>query len=322
MINKSSYNSWFCPHVYIFYTFCFLEDGTIEKVPKRKMLPNSNPVGGNDTTEETDCAKQLPISTENPIAGIACDSTDVQNQQKSPSLLKDNEAVNESPSKQRLILKRLPYSRSEQQQIVDYIIDTKSFQYIKGNQLWQEMERDQTVCKGRRTWQSMKENFHKQIVPQLHKYKNVNNKAANCFKRVLMGLTIDLDSDSNEEKENSPKKRTTIKDKYAIESDTTESDSEETIPKKKIFKEQLKRNHKFSRSPGVKTSLLIEKDDHKARRKRRSLPIMEGDTSEDELDNLSRQSLPRNIDQSIMTGNISICNARSINDVEENHQGT
>ena len=47
------------------------------------------------------------------------------------------------------------------------------------------MQKDQTVCKGRRTWQSMKENFHKQIVPQLHIYKNVNNKVANCFKRVF-----------------------------------------------------------------------------------------------------------------------------------------
>ena len=309
------------PPTFTSFTPFFLEDGTVETVPKRKMLPNSNPVGGKDTTEETNCSKQLSISTENPNADRACYSTNVQNQQKSPSLLKDNEIVNESPSKQRLIMKRLPYSRSEQQQILDYIIDTKSYQFIKGNQLWQEMEKDQTVCKGRRTWQSMKENFHKQMVPQLHSYKNVK-KVANYFKRVLMGLTIDLDSDSNEEKENSPKKKTAIEDKYAIESDTTESDSEVTIPKKKLYKEQLKRNHKFSRSPGVKTCILNEKDDYKARRKRRSLPIMEGDSSEDELNNSSRASLPRNIDQSTITGNISICNARSIHDVEENHQGT
>ena len=101
------------------------------------MLTNSNPVGGKDTTEESNRSKQLSISRENPNADRASDLTNAQNQQNSPSLLKDNETINESPSKQRLILKRLPYSRSEQQQILDYIIDTKSFQYIKGNQLWQ-----------------------------------------------------------------------------------------------------------------------------------------------------------------------------------------
>ena len=37
--------------------------------------------------------------------------------------------------------------------------------------------------------------------------------------------------------------------------------------------------------------------------------------------NSSRKSLPRNVDQSTITGNISICNAINSHDVEENYQG-
>ena len=126
------------------------------------------------------------------------------------------------------------YSKNEQQQIVDYIINTRSYQYIKGVQIWQEMQKSNEVCNGRRTWQSMKEHFHKQIVPQLHKYKNVNEKTGNFFKRALMGLTIDLeDSDSDEEKENiSKKKRSVSKDMYEKETNLTGSESETNEPYK------------------------------------------------------------------------------------------
>lgn len=245
-----------------------------------------------------------------------------QIQQKSPSLISNNDGTNVSPVKHRLVLKRLPYSKSEQQQIVDYIINTKSYQHIKGNQLWKEMQKDNTVCKGKRTWQSMKENFQKQIVPQLHIYKNVNEKVANCFKRVLMGLNLDLDSDSNEEKENSPKKKTITKDKYAINmSDTSESEDEATVPVKKIHQYQPRNTNKLSRSPGYKNALQRNQMyQYKAKKKRISLPIDEGDTTEEEFDNLSRRSLHTN-NLSAPTGSVQNSITRTTRDVEENSQG-
>ena len=139
----------------------------------------------------------------NPTSGDAIKKASVDESNQT-----EDESASSSPRKQRFVLKRHPYSKQEQQQIVDYIISTKSYKFIKGVQLWQEMYKDGSVCKGRRTWQSMKEHFHKQIVPQLHIYKNVSEKVANCFKRVLMGLNIDVeDSDSSEEKENHEKKK-------------------------------------------------------------------------------------------------------------------
>ena len=294
----------------------------IDNQPNRNILPEEDLVVNHDTSVINDNSKQSSSSMENEKkTDQPSTSNNILNQQKSPSLLTQPESVNVSPSKERLVLKRLPYSKSEQQQIVDYIIETKSFKFIKGNQLWQEMQKDQTVCKGRRTWQSMKENFHKQIVPQLHIYKNVNNKVANCFKRVLMGLTLDLDSVSNEEKENSPKKKETTKDKYAIQSDTSESESEITVPKKKIYRDPDRNTNKLSPSPRRQNVWQNDKKaDYKARRKRRSL-IIDDDSSEEEFDNLSSRSNPRIMNQPNPVAQVHNTHTKSIQSIEDNNQG-
>ena len=297
----------------VMHNVFFVEDVMTDKPPSRKTLPQTSHEISN-TTEGNECSKQPSSSTESSNKNKeSCESNVIQIQPRSPSLITNNDGANVSPIKQRLVLKRLPYSRSEQQQIVDYIISTKSYKYIKGNQLWQEMQKDNTVCKGRRTWQSMKENFHKQIVPQLHIYKNVNEKVANCFKRVLMGLNLDLDSDSNEEKENSPKKKVITKDKYAMNmSDTSESENETSVSIKKLQKYQPQEINKLSRSPGRKQAFQsYQRYDYKARKKRRSLPMYEGDTTEEEdFDNLSRRSLPKT-NPSASIGSIQNSIARS-----------
>ena len=295
----------------------------IDNQPNRNILPEEDLVVNHDTSIINDNSKQSSSSMENAKKNDQpSTSNNILNLQKSPSLLTQPESVNVSPSKERLVLKRLPYSKSEQQQIVDYIIETKSYKFIKGNQLWQEMQRDQTVCKGRRTWQSMKENFHKQIVPQLHIYKNVNQKVANCFKRVLMGLTLDLDSDSNEEKENSPKKKETLKDKYAIQSDTSESENETTVPKKKIYRDPRRNMNKLSASPGRQNEWQSDKKaDYKARRKRRSLIIDDFDSSEEEFDNLSSRSNPRITNLPNPVAQVNNTHTKSIQSIEDNNQG-
>ena len=131
-----------------------------------------------------------------------------------------------------------------------------------------------------------------------------------------------IDSDSNEEKENSPKKKTITKDKYAINmSDTSESEDEATVPVKKIHQYQPRNTNKLSRSPGYKKALQRNQMyQYKAKKKRISLPIDEGDTTEEEFDNLSRRSLHTN-NLSAPTGSVQNSITRTTRDVEENSQG-
>lgn len=65
---------------------------------------------------------------------------------------------------------RNPYSREEDESIIQDIIRYKAYDRIKGNQFWMECEERGEACKGLRTWQSMKERFRKKIAPNLILY--------------------------------------------------------------------------------------------------------------------------------------------------------
>ena len=58
---------------------------------------------------------------------------------------------------------RLPYTKKEQISIIQDIIKQKAFNKLKGNTYWMEAENQRQVCKGNRTWQSMKEHFRKKV---------------------------------------------------------------------------------------------------------------------------------------------------------------
>ena len=64
---------------------------------------------------------------------------------------------------------RRPYSRKEQQEVVGHLVARRSWGLVKGNTVWQGME-EAGVCGGRRTWQSMKEHFRKQIMAKIHTF--------------------------------------------------------------------------------------------------------------------------------------------------------
>ena len=237
-------------------------------------------------------------------------SKDQKDQLESPSLLNtEDEATVSSPRKQRLVLKRQPYSKAEQQQIVDYIINTKSYKFIKGVHLWQEMQKDNAVCKGRRTWQSMKEHFLKQVTPQLHIYKNVNEKVASRFRRVLMGLQLDLaDTDSSEENENQAEKRhVSTQDEYDKETDPSGSESELKKSYQSLRKRRVLNVHQSS--PNLKPAEKTERDKRsvvKTRRQRDRISIAGGDTTEEEEDfNTFPKQCMRKSSKHLKEGNIS-----------------
>ena len=232
-----------------------LDDG-IPEDKQSKQINSKNNDSNKDGNER--CAQEVQSSTsEQSLQGTTIQQGTKTPQTEPSNLPPEVETSSSSPRKERFVSKMRFYSKNEQQQIVDYIINTRSYQYIKGVQIWQEMQKSNEVCNGRRTWQSMKEHFHKQIVPQLHKYKNVSEKTGNFFKRALMGMAIDLDdSDSDEEKENiSKKKRSSAKDMCEKETNLTGSESETNEPYKNFKNRTRLKAAKKTQNKGSKGTL-------------------------------------------------------------------
>lgn len=86
--------------------------------------------------------------------------------------------------------------RTEQTEILKYIIHKKAYHRIKGRELWKEMEKD-GICGGARTWQSMKENFRKQIMPQISTFPLLPRRIAR-IKKAFHGKTVQSFSSSEE----------------------------------------------------------------------------------------------------------------------------
>jgi hypothetical protein len=60
---------------------------------------------------------------------------------------------------------RKPYTKDEEEAILNFIVTKKRFSEIGGNELWKYMEQKEVLKD--RTWQSMKERFRKKILPNL-----------------------------------------------------------------------------------------------------------------------------------------------------------
>eukprot|EP00090_Calanus_glacialis_P016457 TRINITY_DN25768_c0_g1_i1.p1 TRINITY_DN25768_c0_g1~~TRINITY_DN25768_c0_g1_i1.p1 ORF type:complete len:1107 (-),score=385.74 TRINITY_DN25768_c0_g1_i1:97-3417(-) len=63
---------------------------------------------------------------------------------------------------------RLPYTKREEQALVNYFLEQGGFRLRKGNKVWTDME-SMEVCPGR-TWQSMKQRWEKYISKTLDKF--------------------------------------------------------------------------------------------------------------------------------------------------------
>ena len=79
---------------------------------------------------------------------------------------------------------RLLYSKKEEQQIIDYIVDHDYYKILKGNSVWKSMENAGVGCG--RSWQSMKEYFRKCIFVKINSY-GLSKHEIMSF-RVGMGL--------------------------------------------------------------------------------------------------------------------------------------
>ena len=90
------------------------------------------------------------------------------------------------------------YNRKNQEEIVKYLVRFAAYKMVKGNSIWQKLE-SLNVCKGERTWQSMKEHFRKKIIHQIHTF-GLSWRQVRRF-RDTFGLDQEHESDINSEEE-------------------------------------------------------------------------------------------------------------------------
>lgn len=61
---------------------------------------------------------------------------------------------------------RLPYSTTEEQNIIKFVIDNDGYTYLRGRAFWQKVEDESGI---ERSWQSLKEHFLKKMLPEIEK---------------------------------------------------------------------------------------------------------------------------------------------------------
>lgn len=77
---------------------------------------------------------------------------------------------------------RVPYSIDEDILILNTIIEVEGYYSLRGNLFWKELEDTKLFAKCGRTWQSLKERFLKQIIPNI---LNPKYKLSNIDKRMI-----------------------------------------------------------------------------------------------------------------------------------------
>ena len=82
---------------------------------------------------------------------------------------------------------------------MEFLVEKRAYSTLRGNTIWQQME-EMGVCGGRRTWQSMKEHFKKQLITRIHTY-GLTWQQVRKF-RAALGHDQPLQSSEEEEEEN------------------------------------------------------------------------------------------------------------------------
>ena len=90
------------------------------------------------------------------------------------------------------------YSRKNQEEIVKYLVRFAAYKLVKGNFIWQKFE-SLKICKGERSWQSMKEHFRKKIIYEIHTF-GLSWRQVRRF-RDTFGLDQEHESDADSDEE-------------------------------------------------------------------------------------------------------------------------
>ena len=103
------------------------------------------------------------------VSDISSDESDGKKNKNNSKQITVNKLNSSSMRKIRISQKHKScYSLSEDELILEFIVKSKRFDELKGNSLWEEAEK-KDICGGR-SWQSMKERFRKQIMPNIDTY--------------------------------------------------------------------------------------------------------------------------------------------------------
>jgi hypothetical protein len=102
----------------------------------------------------------------------------------SMSMSEEEEELPAGPAKPR----RRPYTRQEQQMMVDYLVKRRAFALVGGDGLWKRMEAA-GVCRRkcgvwRRSWRSLREQFRRRLVLRLHTF-GLSSEQVDCCRAAL-----------------------------------------------------------------------------------------------------------------------------------------
>ena len=102
---------------------------------------------------------------------------------------KDDDDEYDNSKKSNMKYAKAPYTRKEDEEIVEWIVKNQAYKDLKGNKVWEEMEVDE-VGRGR-TYQSLKERFKKKIITQIHTFSLSEDVVSN-FKVAMGHLQDDI----------------------------------------------------------------------------------------------------------------------------------
>ena len=126
-----------------------------------------------ESTVKVKSPTKLIMSPKEPQFMSASSSQDFTSPRKPNSQLRTQHKAPQKPkSPEKLdttVSRRDPFSQDEDLQILKFIAEAKRYKDVKGNTLWEHMEKKTEVCPGR-TSQSMKERFRKRIVPKIDSF--------------------------------------------------------------------------------------------------------------------------------------------------------
>ena len=78
---------------------------------------------------------------------------------------------------------RSAYTAPERAEIVEELVKREAYKMLKGNAIWKVLEKE-GVCRGKRSWQSLKEQFKKAIAPEIGSY-GLDQNELDKFKAAL-----------------------------------------------------------------------------------------------------------------------------------------
>lgn len=149
--------------------------GIAETVSSRSEISQANEVNIYSNKNKKRRKKHLwnPPSDTNTISDVD-DATDMNyglhTQHKVAEKHSDGHKVTSVKVKQK-------YSTEEQLQIIKFIAEKNLFSLVGGVTIWHNMEAEMDIG---RSWQSLKENFRKQILPNIEKY-NLSSSVEKSF---------------------------------------------------------------------------------------------------------------------------------------------